>query len=158
MRVRAELLRRGTVNITPLGADELPEVSALLVANGLPVADLSPAVHFLGVRDDRGLEGIVGLERHGADGLLRSLAVRPDRRGSGLGSALVLEVERLARSEGLASLYLLTTTAEPFFGHRGYTRIARDAAAPAIRASSEFASVCPTSASVMRKAVDRGTE
>lgn len=158
MRVRAELLRWGTVNITPLGADELPEVSALLVANGLPVADLSPAIHFLGVRDDRGLEGIVGLERHGTDGLLRSLAVRPDRRGSGLGSALVLEVERLARSEGLASLYLLTTTAEPFFGHRGYTRIARDAAAPAIRESSEFASVCPTSAAVMRKAVARGAE
>ncbi|MBK6424116.1 MAG: GNAT family N-acetyltransferase [Gemmatimonadetes bacterium] len=158
MRVRAELLRWGTVNITPLGADELPEVSALLVANGLPVADLSPAIHFLGVRDDRGLEGIVGLERHGTDGLLRSLAVRPDRRGSGLGSALVLEVERLARSEGLASLYLLTTTAEPFFAHRGYAPIPRDAVAPAIRASSEFASVCPTSASVMHKAVDRGTE
>lgn len=144
------------MNITPLGADEFPEVSALLAANGLPVADLSPAIGFLGVRDMRGLEGIVGLERHDGDGLLRSLAVRPDRRGSGLGSALVLEVERVARVGGLRSLYLLTTTAEAFFAHRGYARITREAAAPGIRQSSEFASVCPTSAAVMRKVLPPG--
>ncbi|HMV32354.1 MAG TPA: arsenic resistance N-acetyltransferase ArsN2 [Gemmatimonadales bacterium] len=156
MRLWPELLRRGAVNITPLGADELPEVSALLAANGLPVADLSPAIHFLGVRDGRGLEGIVGLERLDADGLLRSLAVRPDRRGSGLGSALVLEVERLARVGGLRALYLLTTTAEEFFAHRGYGRIAREDAAAAIRQSSEFASLCPATAVVMRKVLHGG--
>lgn len=153
MRLWPELLRRGTVNITPLGLDEHPEAAALLAANGLPVADLSPTIHFLGVRDGRGLEGLVGLERHEADGLLRSLAVRPDRRGSGLGSALVLEVERLAQVGGVRSLYLLTTTAEAFFARRGYDRIARKDAAPAIRQSSEFASVCPTTAVVMRKSL-----
>lgn len=139
------------MSITPLGSDELPEVTALLAANGLPVADLGPAVRLLGVRDQRGLEGVVGLERHGPDGLLRSLAVRHDRRASGLGSALVLEVERQAGAEGLESIYLLTTTAEAFFSHRGYARVPRDAVAAGIRGSSEFASVCPASAAVMRK-------
>lgn len=156
MRLRPELLWRGAVNITPLGLDELPEAAALLAANGLPTADLSPAIHILGIRDGRGLEGIVGLERHEANGLLRSLAVRSDRRGSGVGSALVLEVERLAQVGGLTALYLLTTTAEAFFAHRGYGRIGREDAAPGIRQSSEFASTCPSTAVVMRKALSGG--
>ena len=139
------------MNITPLGADELPEVTALLGANGLPTADLSPSIRFLGVRDGNGLEGVVGVERHGELGLLRSLAVRQDRRESGLGSALVLELERIAASEGVGALYLLTTTAERFFSRRGYSRVGRDAVPAAIRESSEFALVCPSSAAVMQK-------
>lgn len=144
------------MNITPLGADELPEVTALLGANGLPIADLSPAIRFLGVRDDGGLEGVVGVERHGDLGLLRSLAVRQDRRESGLGSALVLEVERIASAEGVGALYLLTTTAERFFTRRGYARIGREAVPVAIRESSEFALVCPSSAAVMQKSLTSG--
>ncbi len=144
------------MNITPLGADELPEVTALLGANGLPITDLSPAIRFLGVRDRAGLEGVVGVERHGEVGLLRSLAVRQDRRESGLGSALVLEVERLAATEGVGALYLLTTTAERFFSRRGYARVERDGVPAAIRATSEFASICPASAAVMHKALGPG--
>jgi amino-acid N-acetyltransferase len=141
------------VNIVRLGGDELPEVAALLGANGLPTADLSPAIVFLGVRDGLGLEGVVGLEPYGEVGLLRSLAVRHDRRGSGLGSALVLELERLAAEHQFTSLYLLTTTAEGFFAHRGYAHCARDVVPPAIRGSTEFASLCPSTATVMRKPI-----
>lgn len=143
------------MNITPLGADELPEVSALLGANGLPIADLSPAIRFLGVRDRVGLEGVVGVERHGELGLLRSLAVRQDRRESGLGSALVMELERLAAEDRLSGLYLLTTTAERFFARRGYARVAREDVPTEIRQTSEFASVCPSTAVVMRKSIHR---
>ena len=139
------------MTIAQLGTDELPEIRALLVANGLPVADLGPAVVFLGVRDRLGLEGVVGLERHGDVGLLRSLAVRHDRRRSGLGSSLVAELERRATADGIKNIYLLTTTAEQFFAHRGFARIARAVVPPAIRATAEFASLCPTSSAVMRK-------
>lgn len=143
------------MTITPLGADEWPEARALLEANGLPTADLSPAILLLGVRDARGLEGIVGLERHGAVGLLRSLAVRHDRRRGGLGSALVLELERVAAAEPLEALYLLTTTAEAFFARRGYGRVARESVPLAIRSTPEFASLCPSSAAVMLKPLGR---
>jgi amino-acid N-acetyltransferase len=139
------------MKITRLGADELPEVAALLGANGLPSEDLSPKFALLGVRDGRGLEGVVGIERHEDVGLLRSLAVRSDRRQSGLGSALVLEAERLAGAEGIRALYLLTTTAEAFFSRRGYARALRDQAPPAIQKTSEFASLCPSTAAFMRK-------
>jgi amino-acid N-acetyltransferase len=140
------------MNIRPLAADELPEIVALLTANGLPTSDLDRgAAHFLGIRDGRGLEGIVAIERYGDAGLLRSLAVRSDRRGSGLGSAMVLETERLAAAQGIASLYLLTTTAAEFFGARGYERLERGEAPVAIRGSTEFANICPSSAVFLRK-------
>jgi amino-acid N-acetyltransferase len=135
----------------PVGADEIVEVSALLDANGLPTGDLSPAIALFGVRDASGLEGVVGIEICGPDGLLRSLAVRADRRRGGLGSALVLEAERSAASRGLQALYLLTTTAEPFFARRGYVRLSRDQAPAGIRGTREFASVCPASAAFMKK-------
>ncbi len=104
LRLRPRLLRWLTVSIRPLGADEPPEIVALLTANGLPTTDLEAGVaRFLGVRDGRGLEGIVAIQPYGSAGLLRSLAVRADRRASGLGSALVLEAERLAAAEGIGS-------------------------------------------------------
>lgn len=139
------------MNLTRLGEDELPEVTALLEANGLPTGDLGPGIFFLGLRDGQGLEGVVGLERHGTAGLLRSLAVRHDRRQSGLGSALVLELERQAAAQGLDALYLLTTTAAGFFAHRGYARCSRESAPAAIAATREFIELCPSTATVMLK-------
>jgi amino-acid N-acetyltransferase len=134
------------MSIQPLGADEFPEVVALLSANGLPTSDLEAgAAHFLGVRDSRGLEGIVAIQAYGAAGLLRSLAVRADRRGSGLGSALVLEAERLAAAHGVGSLYLLTSDAAGFFAHRGFAEVPREGAPQALRATAQFTSLCSAS-------------
>ena len=96
------------------------------------------------------------MEPHGTVGLLRSLAVRQDRRGSGLGSALVLEAERLAAGQRITTLYLLTTTAQQFFSHRGYAQIPREGAPPEIGATEEFRSVCPSSAAFMRKTLQAG--
>jgi amino-acid N-acetyltransferase len=141
------------MNIAAVGTDEWPEIMALLGANGLPTEDLSHGVVLLGVRDERGLEGVVGIEPHGETALLRSLAVRPDRRQSGLGSALVHEAERLAVGTGIRALFLLTTTAEAFFAHRGYVREPRDQAPLAIQRTREFASLCPSSAAFMRKSL-----
>lgn len=134
------------MSIQPLGADELPEVIALLAANGLPTSDLAEGgALFLGVRDSRGLEGIVAIQPYGAAALLRSLAVRADRRGSGLGSALVLEAERLAASRGIGDLYLLTSDAGPFFASRGFCQVPREQAPAALRATPQFTSLCMAS-------------
>ena len=95
--------------------------------------------------------GVVGLEIYGKAALLRSLAVRADRRGQGIGSRLVECAESYARERGVTSLYLLTMTAEAFFRHRGYSPLARDKAPEAIRATTEFAGICPASSSFMVK-------
>jgi amino-acid N-acetyltransferase len=53
--------------------------------------------------------GLVGLELHGRDALLRSLVVDPNSRTNGIGSQLVEHAENYARARGVDSIYLLTT-------------------------------------------------
>ncbi|MBK8004728.1 MAG: GNAT family N-acetyltransferase [Gemmatimonadetes bacterium] len=139
--------------IQELGPDRLPAIRALLGASALPVEDLDPALlpRFFGVEGADGLQGVVALERQGEAGLLRSLAVAPASRGTGLGRELVQHVEAQAVGAGLRELWLLTTTAEPFFRHLGWEPAARDRAPEGIRGTSEFRSVCPSSAACLRR-------
>ena len=93
----------------------------------------------------------MGVELFGDVALLRSLAVSADARSSGMGTALVRHVESYAVSQGVRTLYLLTTTAEGFFARLGYASVAREAAPPAIRSTPEFAGICPASSAFMSK-------
>lgn len=128
---------------------------AMLEAEGLPVADLTDAnfEHFFFVGSDGSPSGLVGLEIHGADALLRSLVVCASERRKGLGAVLVRHAESYAASKGVRSVYLLTTTAETFFRQRGYRQIDRTKAPPPIQATPEFASLCPASSAFMTKSL-----
>jgi len=133
----------------------LAAAKSLLAAANLPVADLteSHCEHFFYWGPSTAPTGLVGLELFGDVALLRSLAVSPEVRSSGMGSALVRHAENHALSQGARTLYLLTTTAEGFFARLGYSSAPRDAAPPAIRSTREFAGVCPASATFMSKAI-----
>ena len=110
--------------------------------------------HYFVVREDDGLVvGVAGLELHGEDGLLRSVAVDPDYRGQGLAAALIEAVLQRAGRVGLRSVYLLTTTARDYFARRGFAECPRDEAPAAIRESWEFRTGCPSTAAFMRRAV-----
>lgn len=147
----------GPEPIAPLGGVDWSEVAALLRRCDLPVADLETArPEFFAIRDRTGLAGVVGLEWLGEAALLRSLAVRPDRRGSGLGRALANHAEREATRRGVKDLFLLTTTAEAFFAAGGYRRTDRAVAPPSVQATGEFRSLCPASAALMRKRLTSG--
>jgi amino-acid N-acetyltransferase len=128
---------------------------ALLESAGLPATDLNPAhlEHFFYCGSSEAPTGMVGLELYGTDALLRSLAVAPATRGSGLGSALTEHAESYARTRGVRAMYLLTTTVEGFFAQRGYLRIARTAVSAAIQGTREFTHLCPESAALMAKAL-----
>jgi amino-acid N-acetyltransferase len=128
-------------------------VKQLLSESGLPIEDITAhhLDHFFGCGSGLELEGLVGLELYGDVALLRSLAVASSRRGSGVGSGLVVHAEHHARDQGVQSLYLLTTTAEQFFLRRGYARIPRENAPAAIKSTSEFSGICPTSSAFMVK-------
>ncbi len=95
--------------------------------------------------------GLVGLEFCGSNALLRSLAVVPLHRSAGLGTALLEHAEAQARARGAHSIFLLTTTAEAFFKRHGYVTTARDSAPSEIRATREFADICPTSSALLTK-------
>jgi amino-acid N-acetyltransferase len=134
-------------------AADLPAIRELLVDAGLPVTDLTDAtpVRFWLVRDQGRVVGTVALERHGNVAMLRSLAVRPDHRRTGLGRALIEHAERCARDEGIRALCLLTTTAVGLFDRHGYERIPRMDAPADVQRSEEFRSLCPDSAVCMLK-------
>lgn len=128
-------------------------VVALLEAEGLPASDLTEAhlQHFFFTGTDGTPSALVGLEIYGQDALLRSLVVSAAARTQGLGSALVLHAEQYAAAHEVRALYLLTTTAESFFEHRGYRRIDRAEGPSAIQSTREFASLCPASSAFMIK-------
>jgi amino-acid N-acetyltransferase len=130
-------------------------VRDLLVAAGLPVEDLdsSPDLRLWVAEDADRIVGAIGLERFGAAGLLRSLVVAPSHRQSGLGSALAAALEQEAGTSGMATLVLLTETAEAFFRRHGYEVVDRAYVPDEIKASAEFLSLCPASATCMTKSL-----
>ena len=153
------MLRVSIASSTPEPAQpgDLSAIKALLERCGLPQQDLNTAhlADFLVLREVDAPIGIVGLERYGGDGLLRSLAVKERYRGQGAGEALVAALESRARQIGVETLYLLTMTAGDFFASQGYEVISRDTAPAGVQRSAEFTSLCPVNAVCMRKPLVR---
>ncbi|MCI0442093.1 arsenic resistance N-acetyltransferase ArsN2, partial [bacterium] len=118
----------------------------------LPFEDVENGIgHFLLARSEERLIGCVGLQICGDDALLRSLAVTEKERNRGLGKALVQEILEYASRLNLQNIYLLTTTAENFFRKHGFVNANRTEAPDAIRMTSEFSSLCPSTAVFMYK-------
>jgi amino-acid N-acetyltransferase len=110
--------------------------------------------HYFVVREDDGrVVGVAGLEVHGEDGLLRSVAVEGDYRGQGLGAQLVAAVVERAERLSLHTVYLLTTEARDYFARLGFVECPREEAPPAIGTSREFTTGCPASAALMKRAL-----
>jgi amino-acid N-acetyltransferase len=132
---------------------DLPAIQVLLDSNALPSSDLTEdhLKHFIVLGQSSRIAGSVGLEVHGEDALLRSLAVDTVMRGEGLGARLLELIEKQARELGVERLYLLTTLAATFFEHNGYGRIERATVPEAIKNTQQFAGVCPSSATCLSK-------
>ncbi|RJF95491.1 arsenic resistance N-acetyltransferase ArsN2 [Noviherbaspirillum saxi] len=133
--------------------DDLPAVLALLKDSGLPYQDVDTnrLNEFLIAAGGQSVLGAVGLERYEDNGLLRSLVVRPESRWTGLGTQLAEAMENHARTTGVRTLYLLTTTATDFFARRGYEVTARSEAPATLQGTTEFSTLCPAQAVCMRR-------
>lgn len=146
--------------MTPLlraaaGAD-LPAVGELLGRSGLPTSDLQTSrPQFIVACEGENVVGVGALEQRGAAALLRSVAVAPLWRRSGLGHQIVRALERQARAAGIAELFLLTLTAQEFFEREGYRVVERAQVPPAVQESAEFRSLCPVTAVCMLKTLRR---
>ena len=145
MSDRAVYLERAT-------GEQLADVEALLEANDLPAVDVQDDVaEFYAAFDDGDAVGIGGLEFHADAALLRSLVVRDAVRGRGYGTVICDALEREALDRGVDAIYLLTTTASSFFADRGYDDVDRSEVPAVLRETTQFADLCPTSATCMRK-------
>jgi len=134
-----------------------PDVEELLAAVGLPVVDLraDDRVRWYSLRDPSGhLLGVAGLELYGQHGLLRSMAVRADVRGTGLGRRLLMHAQAEAARLGVVELFLLTETAQGWFESQGYRVRRRPDAPAAIASSSQFAGVCPATAALLSRRLE----
>jgi amino-acid N-acetyltransferase len=142
--------------IEPQRPHERPRVRALLDKCGLPTDDIDTApVDFLVMREAGQVVGVVGLQSADGVGLLRSLAVLPTLHGQGRGGALVAAAERLAEQRGIDDLYLLTTTVPGFFALHDYLRVPRTSVPLALQRTTQFATLCPTTAACMHKRLRR---
>jgi amino-acid N-acetyltransferase len=63
---------------------------------------------------------------------------------------LIADRLAMASTNGLESVYLLTTTAAPLFRRFGFMDAERASAPAALTASPEFAALCPASAACLR--------
>jgi amino-acid N-acetyltransferase len=133
---------------------DIPPIKDLLNECELPSEDIDHHVNnFMIVYDGGHFVGVIGIEILGENGLLRSLAVKPDHRGAGLAKKLCNEIQAYAALQGISTLYLLTVTAENFFAHLGFEKIPRDIVPDAIKETQEFNELCPFSSACMVKSI-----
>ena len=141
------------LRLTQAEPADLQAVRAVLEAAALPTDDVDAALlaGFVVLREGDSVCGTAAIEPLEGCALLRSVAVAAHLRGQGQGERLTAAAEAKAALRGLVPLYLLTTTAAPFFARRGYREVPRDAVPAVVQASREFSALCPTSAVVMVK-------
>jgi amino-acid N-acetyltransferase len=126
-------------------------VIALLRSCELPYQDVDVENNlFVSYQDDEGkIIGSGGLEFYSSYALLRSVAVEETQRGRSVGKQIVADMLLRAKQAGVDEVYLLTDTAHDFFSRRGFSDINRELVPEEVKASHEYSTVCPVTASVM---------
>ncbi|MQA28528.1 MAG: GNAT family N-acetyltransferase [Luteitalea sp.] len=174
-RLAAASLRRAACRVRPAAPERPPprregamapsierarerDTDALLDflrASELPTAGLVDHLRTTIVaREGTKIVGSAALEVYPDGALLRSVAVASEMQGRGLGSDLTRTAIRMAHDLHAPAIYLLTTTAGRYFPKFGFERIPRAGVPAGVQRSVEFASACPSSATVMRKPLE----
>jgi amino-acid N-acetyltransferase len=152
LRLKEPKMNQSSTTIRRATRSDQRRVEQLLSSLHLPTAGVADWIDRFWVADHAGSPvGVAGVEQYGNAALLRSVAVDPSWRDTGIGRTLVETALATARAEGADSVYLLTTTAERYFPRFGFERITRDEVPDSLRESVEFREACPASAVVMRK-------
>lgn len=133
--LRGSTRTSGRFNMNIEKLESAGDIVELLQECSLPVSDLKTDQRhvFFGGFDGGILKSCVGVELFDAMALLRSLAVRPSQRKKGMGAALVSHVETFCKSRGVQAIYLMTTTASPYFARLGYAPVSRESVPASIK-------------------------
>jgi len=143
------------MTIKELSPGDFEKAFNLLAESELDISDLKqPSIRLFQIGENGQISGIGGLEIYGDQALLRSVAVKKEFRGLGIGKMLVRQIEEVAIQSGIRSLYLLTTTASGFFRSLGYLQINRDEFAEPLKQTAQFSGLCPISAVCMKKELE----
>ena len=139
-------------------AADLPFVERLLVDAGLITAGMPEHIdHFLLAEDDGRIVASAGLERYGAQALLRSVTVASQYRNRGFARDLVSRILEDAVGGQLREVYLFTSTAPDYFRRFGFVPVGREDVAEPVRASQEYGECCSgAQAMVLRLRTQQG--
>jgi len=125
-------------------------ISRLLESSKLPFSDIRESqVKFIVAKENDKIVGCIGLEIYGTEGLLRSFAVENNYRNRGIGKDLYNSLLAYSTENHISTLHLLTNTAREYFSKVGFMVANRSKAPETISKSSEFGSLCPSSATYM---------
>jgi amino-acid N-acetyltransferase len=140
------------IEITDAKPGDGDAIAALLQRAQLPTDGLAAHLATACVaRRGNQIVGSAALEVYTGGALLRSVAVDPACRGTGLGHRLTAHALARAAEQAVPAVYLLTTTADAYFPRFGFERIDRAEVPESVQASVEFRGACPASAIAMRK-------
>lgn len=138
------------INYRTALVEDFPEIANLLDECKLPHSDIVPGKqNFIIAEIDRKIIGCAGFEAYNESGLFRSLGVKPIHREMKIGKDLLSKVIDLSKENNVNQLYLLTTTADEYFKKSGWEVINRNEVPDDILATTEFSSICPSTAICM---------
>jgi N-acetylglutamate synthase-like GNAT family acetyltransferase/SAM-dependent methyltransferase len=145
-----------TIKIQTAKATDFDNVKSLLTSSDLPTDDLElNLTNFLLAFSDDQLVGVAGVDVVENIGLLRSVAVDLAYRNHKIAQRLITDLTRMVALQGVKTLYLLTTSADGYFQKLGYERIERTDAPQTIQQTAQFKGLCPSSAVIMSKNIEK---
>ncbi len=134
----------------PAGNADVRAIEELVSSSGLNAAGTEQRLATTIVSAVNGsLDATACVEDFGTTGLLRSVAVRQDLRGQGLGLLIVAAALQDARRRGIHQVALFTESAGPFFERLGFRPVERTELPALIQESAQAAGECPASAAAM---------
>jgi glycerol 3-phosphatase-2 len=135
----------------PAGLADVPGIRALLESAGLSAAGVERRLDETVVcaRPDGEVVATACLQWVEGFGILRSVAVREDHRGLGLGTLAAATAVGTARARGLRAVALFTEDAGGFFEKLGFRRSERADLPEPVRSSEHAAEECAASARAM---------
>lgn len=102
------------------------QIVELLVAKNLPAGGLPEMPDkFIVAIQDGSVVGVGGITVYGNYGLLRSLALYADHRGTGIAGKLLTRLGSMSKKSSLSALYPLTETASAYFERKKYIQTTR---------------------------------
>ncbi|WP_228893963.1 arsenic resistance N-acetyltransferase ArsN2 [Pseudoduganella aquatica] len=142
--------------VRPAASQDWPAIKRMLLAAGLPLEGAQEHLAHFVVGEAAGkIVCAGGLEVYGADALLRSIVVDAESRGKRWAEQVLARLTEQALQLNVATLYLLTTTAESYFSRLGFLLVHRDHIPEQLIRSREFQGACPASAIAMKLYIRR---
>lgn len=141
------------MNLLTKTPETLSQISELLISSNLVPEGLEKDNLYLFYESDeaKGVTGVIGVEAYGDSCLLRSLAVRGDKRNQGIARNLIREALDFARLDMKFNVYLITETISDTMIRYGFSNIAREDVPGDILKSPFFNGICPCSCQIMHK-------